>query len=95
MTVRSGARGRGQAGVPGVARAGRDPRDRLDGQPCRRHVMDVDIAVLGGPLMSTIAELGSFLASGQAAATRALPPGSDTTRPPTAPMPSRPAARWI
>jgi hypothetical protein len=56
--------------------------------------MDVDIAVLGGPLMS-IAELGSFLASGQAAATRALPPGSDTTRPPTAPMPSLPAARWI
>jgi hypothetical protein len=57
--------------------------------------MDVDIAVLGGPLMSTIAELGSFLASEQAAATRALPPGSDTTRPPTAPMPSLPAARWI
>jgi hypothetical protein len=57
--------------------------------------MDVDIAVLGGPLMSTIAELGSFLASGQAAATRALPPGSDTTRPPTAPMPSRSAARCI
>jgi hypothetical protein len=37
------------------------------------------------PLMSTIAELGSFLASEQAAATRALPPGSDTARPPTAP----------
>jgi hypothetical protein len=47
--------------------------------------MDVDIAVLGSPLMSTIAELGSFLASEQAAATRALPPGGDTTRPPTAP----------
>jgi Enoyl-(Acyl carrier protein) reductase len=35
--------------------------------------------------MSTIAELGSFLATEQAAATRALPPSSDTTRPPTAP----------
>ena len=34
--------------------------------------MDVDIAVLGGP-------------GGYTAATRALPPGSDTTRPPTAP----------
>jgi len=32
-----------------VSRAGRDPRDRLDGQARRRHVMDVDIAVLGGP----------------------------------------------
>ena len=46
--------------------------------------MDVDIAVLGG-LCGHIAELGSFLASEQGAATRALPPGSDTTRPPTAP----------
>jgi regulator of protease activity HflC (stomatin/prohibitin superfamily) len=34
--------------------------------------------VFPAPLMSTIAELGSFLASEQAAATRALPPGSDT-----------------
>jgi hypothetical protein len=35
--------------------------------------------------MSTIAELGSFLATEQAAATRAPPPSSDTTRPLTAP----------
>jgi hypothetical protein len=36
--------------------------------------------------MSTIAELGSFLATEQAAAaTRALPPGSDTNRLPPAP----------
>jgi SPFH domain / Band 7 family len=41
--------------------------------------------VFPAPLMSTIAELGSFLASEQAAATCALPAGSDTTRPPTAP----------
>jgi hypothetical protein len=41
--------------------------------------------VFPAPLMSTIAELGSFLANEQAAATRALPPASDTTRPPTAP----------
>jgi regulator of protease activity HflC (stomatin/prohibitin superfamily) len=34
--------------------------------------------VFPAPLMSTIAELGSFLASEQAAATRALPPDSDT-----------------
>jgi len=42
--------------------------------------------VFPAPLMSTIAELGSFLASEQAAAaTRALAPGSDTNRlPPTA-----------
>jgi hypothetical protein len=40
--------------------------------------------VFPAPLMSTIAELGSFLASEQAAATRALPPSSDTNRPPTA-----------
>jgi hypothetical protein len=41
--------------------------------------------------MSTIAELGSFLANEQAAATRALPPASDTTGPPTTPnaKPSR------
>jgi regulator of protease activity HflC (stomatin/prohibitin superfamily) len=41
--------------------------------------------VFPAPLMSTIAELGSFLASEQAAATRVLPPGSDTNRLPTAP----------
>jgi regulator of protease activity HflC (stomatin/prohibitin superfamily) len=41
--------------------------------------------VFPAPLMSTIAELGSFLASEQAAATTALPPGSDTSRVPTAP----------
>jgi len=34
--------------------------------------------------MSTIAELGSFLASEQAAATRVLPPSSDTNRLPPA-----------
>jgi hypothetical protein len=37
------------------------------------------------PLMSTIAELGSFLATEQAAATRALPPSSDTNGVPPAP----------
>jgi regulator of protease activity HflC (stomatin/prohibitin superfamily) len=42
--------------------------------------------VFPAPLMSTIAELGSFLATEQAAAaTRALPPGSDTNRLPPAP----------
>jgi len=41
--------------------------------------------VFPAPLMSTIAELGSFLASEQAAATHALPPGTDTNQPPTAP----------
>ena len=41
--------------------------------------------VFPAPLMSTIAELGSFLASEQAAATIALPPGSDSNQPPTAP----------
>jgi hypothetical protein len=41
--------------------------------------------VFPAPLMSTIAELGSFLASEQAAATRTLPPSGDTDRPPTAP----------
>jgi hypothetical protein len=35
--------------------------------------------------MSTIAELGSFLASEQAAAARVPPPGSDKNEPPTAP----------
>jgi regulator of protease activity HflC (stomatin/prohibitin superfamily) len=41
--------------------------------------------VFPAPLMSTIAELGSFLASEQAAATRILPPSSDTNTLPTAP----------
>jgi hypothetical protein len=41
--------------------------------------------VFPAPLMSTIAELGSFLASEQAAATRAQPPGSDADTPPAAP----------
>jgi regulator of protease activity HflC (stomatin/prohibitin superfamily) len=41
--------------------------------------------VFPAPLMSTISELGSFLTSEQAAATHALPPGSDTSTPPTAP----------
>jgi regulator of protease activity HflC (stomatin/prohibitin superfamily) len=41
--------------------------------------------VFPAPLMSTIAELGSFLASEQAAATRTLPPSGDTDTPPTAP----------
>jgi len=41
--------------------------------------------VFPAALMSTIAELGSFLASEQAAATHALPPGSDTNTPPAAP----------
>jgi regulator of protease activity HflC (stomatin/prohibitin superfamily) len=40
--------------------------------------------VFPAPLMSTIAELGSFLATEQAAATRALPPSSDTNRLPPA-----------
>src|SRR5579863_2359596 len=41
--------------------------------------------VFPAPLMSTIAELGSFLATEQAAATRALPPSSDTNGQPPAP----------
>ena len=41
--------------------------------------------VFPAPLMSTIAELGSFLANEQAAATRAQSPGSDTNRPSAAP----------
>ena len=41
--------------------------------------------VFPAPLMSTIAELGSFLANEQAAATHALPPGSDTNGLPAAP----------
>jgi len=41
--------------------------------------------VFPAPLMSTIAELGTFLANEQAAATRVLPPGSDTSAPSAAP----------
>jgi len=41
--------------------------------------------VFPAPLMSTIAELGSFLATEQAAAARARPPGSNTSTPPAAP----------
>src|SRR5579863_10214872 len=41
--------------------------------------------VFPAPLMSTIAELGSFLASEQTAATRTLPPATDTNQPPAAP----------
>jgi hypothetical protein len=47
--------------------------------------------VFPAPLMSTIAELGSFLASEQAAA-RALPPSSDTNRLPAAPSGAADAA---
>jgi len=41
--------------------------------------------VFPAPLMSTIAELGSFLATEQAAAARTLPPSSDTNTTPAAP----------
>jgi regulator of protease activity HflC (stomatin/prohibitin superfamily) len=41
--------------------------------------------VFPAPLMSTIAELGSFLATEQAAVARVLPPGSDTNTLPPAP----------
>jgi len=41
--------------------------------------------VFPAPLMSTIAELGSFLATEQAAVARALPPSSDTNTLPPAP----------
>src|SRR5579859_3306452 len=41
--------------------------------------------VFPAPLMSTIAELGSFLATEQAAAARAQPPGSNTSTPPAPP----------
>jgi regulator of protease activity HflC (stomatin/prohibitin superfamily) len=41
--------------------------------------------VFPAPLMSTIAELGTFLANEQAAATRVLPAGPDTNGLPTAP----------
>jgi hypothetical protein len=41
--------------------------------------------VFPAPLMSTISELGSFIASEQAAATRVLPPSSDKNRRTAAP----------
>jgi hypothetical protein len=49
--------------------------------------------VFPAPLMTTIAELGSFLAGEQAAATRVPPPRSDKNRPPTAPSGAADAAR--
>jgi regulator of protease activity HflC (stomatin/prohibitin superfamily) len=48
--------------------------------------------VFPAPLMTTIAELGSFLATEQAAAARALPPTSDTNGPPSAPSRAADAA---
>jgi regulator of protease activity HflC (stomatin/prohibitin superfamily) len=48
--------------------------------------------VFPAPLMTTIAELGSFLATEQAAATRALPPSSGTNGPPPAPSGAADAA---
>jgi regulator of protease activity HflC (stomatin/prohibitin superfamily) len=49
--------------------------------------------VFPAPLMSTIAELGSFLATEQAAAIRVRPPRSDTNKLPTAPSGAADAAR--
>jgi hypothetical protein len=49
--------------------------------------------VFPAPLMSTIAELGSFLASEQAAAIRVPPPRSDTNKLPAAPSGAADAAR--
>jgi regulator of protease activity HflC (stomatin/prohibitin superfamily) len=49
--------------------------------------------VFPAPLMSTIAELGSFLATEQAAATRIPPPRSDTNGLPAAPTGAANAAR--
>jgi hypothetical protein len=49
--------------------------------------------VFPAPLMSTIAELGSFLAGEQAAAARVLPPSSDNNRTPAAPRGAAGAAR--
>ena len=49
--------------------------------------------VFPAPLMTTIAELGSFLATEQAAATRVPRPRSDTTRQPTSPSGAADAAR--
>ena len=48
--------------------------------------------VFPAPLMSTIAELGSFLATEQAAAARVLPPSSDTNTLPPAPSAAADAA---
>ena len=49
--------------------------------------------VFPAPLMSTIAELGSFLTSEQAAAARALPPSSEKNSPPAAPNGAADAGR--
>jgi regulator of protease activity HflC (stomatin/prohibitin superfamily) len=49
--------------------------------------------VFPAPLMSTIAELGSFLTSEQAAAARALPPSSGKNRTPSAPSGAADAAK--
>jgi regulator of protease activity HflC (stomatin/prohibitin superfamily) len=49
--------------------------------------------VFPAPLMSTIAELGSFLASEQAAATRVLPPRGDPNTLSAAPSGAADAAR--
>jgi hypothetical protein len=49
--------------------------------------------VFPAPLMSTIAELGSFLTSEQAAATRLPPPSSDNNRTPATPREAAGAAR--
>ena len=48
--------------------------------------------VFPAPLMSTIAELGSFLASEQAAAARTVPPSSDTNSLPSTPSEAADAA---
>jgi len=57
--------------------------------------MNVDTAVLGGPADEH--HRRARLVPGQRAGRRdpRLPPGSDTTRPPTAPNAKLPAARWI
>jgi regulator of protease activity HflC (stomatin/prohibitin superfamily) len=49
--------------------------------------------VFPAPLMSTIAELGSFLATEQAAAARALPSSSDKNKTPSAPSGAADAAK--
>src|ERR1700730_2103870 len=49
--------------------------------------------VFPAPLMTTIAELGSFLANEKAAATPVLPPGSDKNRLPAEPSGAADAAR--
>jgi len=49
--------------------------------------------VFPAPLMSTIAELGSFLASEQAAAAASPPPGGDKNRLPAAPSGPADAAK--